>query len=76
VPQNHPEAFFRLLLELNAAEMIHGVYGIEDDAVALIDPLQSEHLDLNERRVTLDAQLLAITQDYNNMEGFSELTKR
>jgi hypothetical protein len=70
VPQNHREAFFRLLLELNASEMIHGAYGIEDDAVALIDTLQSEHPDLNELRATLDALLLAVTQDYQKLKAF------
>jgi hypothetical protein len=63
VPQTQREAFFRLLLELNASEMIHGAYGIEEDVVALTDTLQSEHLDLNEFGATLDALLLATAQD-------------
>jgi Tir chaperone protein (CesT) family len=63
VPQHHREAFFRLLLELNASEMIHGAYGVEDNSVVLIDTLQSEHLDGNELQATLDALLLALTQD-------------
>ncbi|HEX2278677.1 MAG TPA: YbjN domain-containing protein [Candidatus Tectomicrobia bacterium] len=64
VPGKNREAFFRLLLELNASEMIHGAYGLEGDVVALIDTLQSEQLDLNEFQATVDALLLAINQDY------------
>jgi hypothetical protein len=70
VPQHHREAFFRLLLELNASEMIHGAYGLENNSVVLIDTLQSEHLDLNELQATLDALLLAIAQDYQKLKTF------
>jgi hypothetical protein len=72
VPQKNREAFFRLLLELNASEMIHGAYGIEDNVVALIDTLQSEHLDFNEFQATLEALLLAITQDYQKLKSFRD----
>jgi hypothetical protein len=50
--------------------MIHDAYGIEDDVVALLDTLLSEHLDLNEFRATLDALLLAIAQDYQKLKAF------
>src|SRR5918999_307529 len=63
VPKKQREDFFKLLLELNATEMIHGAYGIEDNNVVLIDTLQSEHLDFNEFQATLDALLLSGTQD-------------
>jgi hypothetical protein len=52
--------------------MIHGAYGIEDDVVALIDTLQSEHLDLDEFRATPDALLLAIAQDYPQLKAFRD----
>jgi hypothetical protein len=71
-PQTQREAFLRLLLELNASEMIHGAYGIEDDVVALIDTLQSEHLDLHAFRATLDALLLTIAQDYQKLKAFRD----
>ena len=70
LPQHHREAFFRRLLELNASEMVHGAYGLEDDSIVLIDTLQSEHLDLNELQATLDALLLAIAQDYQKLNAF------
>ncbi len=70
VPKERREAFFKLLLELNASQMIHGAYGIEEENVVMIDTLQSEHLDLNEFQASLEALLLASTQDYQKLNDF------
>ena len=69
-PQERREEFFKLLLELNATNMIHGAYGIEGENVVLIDTLQSEHLDFNEFQASLEALLLASTQDYQKLNAF------
>ena len=70
IPKERREDFFKLLLELNATNMIHGAYGIEGDNVVLIDTLQSEHLDFNEFQASLDALLMASTQDYQKLRAF------
>jgi hypothetical protein len=70
VPQHDREAFFRLLLELNATHMTHGAYGIEDDSIVLIDTLEVENLDFNEFQATLDAFSLVIAQDYQKFKPF------
>ena len=70
IPNERREAFFKLLLELNANQMIHGAYGIEGENVVLIDTLQSEHLDFNEFQASLEALLLASTQDYQKLNAF------
>jgi hypothetical protein len=70
VPKGSREDFFKFLLELNASSMIHGAYGIEGDNVVLIDTLQSESLDFNEFQASLDALLLASTQDYQKLNAF------
>jgi CesT_Tir_1 len=70
LPQRRREAFFRLLLELNASEMVHGAYGLENNSIVLIDTLQSEHLALNELQATLDALMLAIALDYQKLNAF------
>jgi hypothetical protein len=72
IPKKRREDFFKLLLELNAANMIHGAYGIEGENVVLIDTLQSEHLDFNEFQASLDALLLASTQDYQRLKAFRD----
>jgi hypothetical protein len=69
-PKERREDFFKLLLELNATNMIHGAYGIEGDNVVMIDTLQSEHLDFNEFQASLEALLLASTQDYQKLSVF------
>jgi hypothetical protein len=70
IPRARREEFFKLLLELNATNMIHGAYGVESDNVVMIDTLQSEHLDFNEFQASLDALLLASTQDYQKLNAF------
>jgi Tir chaperone family protein CesT len=70
IPKERREAFFKLLLELNASQMIHGAYGIEEENIVLIDTLQSEHLDFNEFQASLEALLLAGTQDYQKLNAF------
>lgn len=72
IPKKDRESFFKLLLDLNATQMIHGAYGLEDDSVVLIDTLQSENLDYNEFQATIDTMLLAITQDYQRLKPFRE----
>ena len=72
VPRQRREDFFKLLLELNANHMIHGAYGIEGDNVVLIDTLQSDHLDFNEFQASLEALLLAGTQDYQELKAFRD----
>jgi hypothetical protein len=70
IPKKRREDFFKLLLELNATNMIHGAYGIEGENVVLIDTLQSEHLDFSEFQASLDALLLASSQDYQRLKAF------
>jgi hypothetical protein len=72
IPKERREDFFKLLLELNATNMIHGAYGIEGENIVLIDTLQSEHLDFNEFQASLDALLLASTQDYQKLKAFRD----
>ncbi len=72
IPKERCEEFFKLLLELNATNMIHGAYGIEGESIVLIDTLQSEHLDFNEFQASLDALLLASTQDYPKLKAFRD----
>jgi hypothetical protein len=72
IPNKRREDFFKLLLEINASDMVHGAYGIEDNNVVLIDTLQAENLDYNEFQATLDALMLASTQDYQRLNSFRD----
>lgn len=63
---------FRLLLELNASEMISGAYGIEGDAIVATDTLQAENLDFNEFQASVDGLTLCITEHYERLKKCME----
>ena len=73
VPQHHREEMYRILLELNATEMMHGAYGIEGNAVVICDALQIENLDYNEFAATLDDFQLAVASHHGRLAKFREV---
>lgn len=58
---------YRTLLELNAADLIHGAYGLEDGEVVLADTLELENLDFSEFRASLESLALAVTSHWNQL---------
>jgi hypothetical protein len=52
---------YRRLLELNAKDLVHGAYGLEDGEIILSDTLELENLDFSEFRASLESLALAIT---------------
>jgi hypothetical protein len=55
-------ALFRKLLELNARQLVHANYGLEDLHVVLSSALELENLDFNEIQATLDEIDVALAQ--------------
>ena len=53
---------FRQLLELNARQLVHASYGIDDGRVVLSSALELENLDFNELQATLDEIDMALAQ--------------
>lgn len=64
------EALFKLLLELNASEMVAGAYGLEEDAIVIVDTLQTENLDQNEIEAVVDGISMAISLHYGRLSAF------
>jgi hypothetical protein len=64
VPGGNLLEFYAKLLELNARELVHGAYALEDGKVVLIDTLEYDTMDYGEFRAALDAFSLALTQHY------------
>ncbi|MBI1944585.1 MAG: hypothetical protein HYS27_02755 [Deltaproteobacteria bacterium] len=58
------------LLRLNAAEMVHGAYGLDGNSVVATDTLQAENLDFNEFQASVDALNLSITAHYRRLAPF------
>ncbi|MDR0568068.1 MAG: YbjN domain-containing protein [Spirochaetaceae bacterium] len=55
---------FTKLLELNANDVVHGAYALEEDQIILIDTLEYDTMDYEELLATLDAFSLAVVQHY------------
>lgn len=59
------------LLELNAAGLMHGSYGIDGSHVVLTDALQLENLDFNEFQASIDSITLALASHIPALAAFS-----
>ncbi len=56
---NESRELFRKLLELNAAEVVHGAYGIEEGELIISDTLELETLDFLEMQASMESIELA-----------------
>ena len=54
-------ALYRKLLELNAGDILHGSYGIEENEVVLSDALELETMDFAEVRSSFESIVYAAT---------------
>ena len=71
MPDKNKEAFFERLLRLNASDLVHGAYAIdENDNVILSDTLELGTMDLEEFQASLDAIGLALAQHYEILSEF------
>ena len=55
-------ALFRQLLEMNAGQLVHASYGLEEGRVVLSSALELENLDYNELEAALDEIDVALAQ--------------
>ena len=67
-----PLEVFRKLLELNARELVHSSYGIDDGAILLSSALELEKLDYNELEAALDEIDLALAQQIPALAALSK----
>lgn len=70
LPDKNREALYQTVLEMNANDLVHGAYAIENDSLVIIDTLQSENLDKNEFQSTIDSIGLALIQQYDTLAQF------
>ena len=69
-PSADKEAFYELLLRLNASSLVHGAYALENGHVVIVDTLEAENLDLNELQASIDAITMAIAHDYKELSKY------
>ena len=67
-------ALYEALLRLNTTDLVHGSYGISDDAVVLTCTLEIENLDYNELQAVLDDFSLALANHYEKLTKFRVAT--
>ncbi|MSR20261.1 MAG: hypothetical protein EXR91_04695 [Gemmatimonadetes bacterium] len=58
-PENGKIDLYRTLLELNASDVVHGAYGIEEGELIMSDTLELETLDFHELRASMESMELA-----------------
>ncbi len=63
---------FQRLLELNATDLLHGAYGLEDGHVVLTDTLALEELDYRALEASFDAMTLALATHSGALAPFRE----
>jgi len=73
MPESTPSEadFYRTLLELNATDVVHGAYGIEDGELILSDTLELETLDLHEIRASMESIELAATSHMERIRSMA-----
>jgi hypothetical protein len=62
----------RRLLQLNASDLVHGSYGIEQDAVVLTEALELSHLDFEEFLAAYESMTLALTSHLRELATYRE----
>lgn len=63
-------ALYRRLLEMNAVDLVHGAYAIEENDVILTDSLELENLDFNEFQASIDSIQMALASQLEGLAPF------
>jgi hypothetical protein len=58
---------FARLLELNAIDLVHGAFGLENGEVILSDTLELENLQFSEFRASLESLTLAVVSHWQEL---------
>jgi len=67
----HALDLYRTLLELNASDIVHGAYGIEDNELILSDTLELETLDFLELQASMESMELAATGHMERIQALA-----
>lgn len=62
---------YRTLLELNATDVVHGAYGIEEGDIILTDTLQLETLDFQELQASAESLQLAAASHIDTIRSLT-----
>src|SRR5438552_685966 len=62
----------RRLLELNATDLVHGAYGIEDQSIVMTEALELSHLDYEEFLAAYESITVALASHLREIGSFRE----
>src|SRR4051812_24980010 len=62
----------RRLLELNASDLLHGSYGIQDDQIVLTEALELSALDFEEFLASYESMTLALASHLRELGSYRE----
>jgi hypothetical protein len=62
----------RRLLELNATDLVHGSYGIEEDSIVMTEALELSHLDYEEFLAAYESITVALASHLRELGSFRE----
>ena len=62
----------RRLLELNASDLIHGSYGIDQDAIVLTEALELSHLDFEEFLASYESMTLTLASHLREFSTYRD----
>jgi len=66
---------YRTLLELNASDVVHGAYGIENGELIISDTLELETLDFHELRASMESMELAAMSHMEQIRSLAGVTR-
>ena len=70
--ENRCHGLFRRLLELNATDLVHAAYALEQGDVILTESLEAENLDFNEFQATLDSFQMALASHFDALSDYRD----
>ena len=62
----------RRLLELNATDLVHGSYGIEEDSIVMTEALELSHLDYEEFLAAFESITVALASHLRELGSYRE----
>ncbi len=71
-PEEELIGLYRSLLELNATDIVHGAYGIEEGELILTDTLELENLDFTELQASIESLQLAASSHMGRIRELAE----
>ena len=70
-PEESRLELYRTLLQLNASDVVHGAYGIEQNELIISDTLELETLDFHELRASMESIELAAMSHMDKIRGLA-----